>query len=268
MASSNFNAGMCPNCNEHLLLKQGLAFLVCPLCAKNITAREAKEDLERVYTNPAKLTENIAQILNLEKKYGPQLPYQILLVLKNKFPHNEEVAFLTLKMSGFNSQLLKEYLSNFAKFQKTISFAHEVLEHGMTPRHYELLPLFEQYIKNKTKGANNTRWVERLREMNASVAANPPRNTANVLIYTFYSGSSIINVALAVLFMVLSLSFYIYIAIALAALCAEMTVLYSHAKKYATRLTIPDGERALMVLFMCSIVVLVGGVFLGTFLFR
>jgi len=263
-----FSAGICPNCNEHLLLKQGLAFLVCPLCAKNITAREAQADLERVYTDPAKLNDNIAKIIKLEKKYGPQLPYQILLVVKSKFPHNEEVAFLALKMSDFNRLLLKEYLSNFARFKKAVSFANEVLEHGMTPRNYELLPLFEQYIDNKTKGANHTRWIERLREMNASVEANPPRDTAHLLIYSFYIGSVVINIALAVLFAVLSLSFYIYIVIALVALCAEMVVLYSHARKYANRLTIPDGERALMVIFMCSIVVLAGGVFLGTFLFR
>jgi len=92
---ANFSAGVCPNCKEHLLLKQGLMFLVCPLCAENIAARESKEALEQIYEVPLALNENIAQVLRLEKKYGPQLPYQILLVLKSKFPHNEQIAFLT-----------------------------------------------------------------------------------------------------------------------------------------------------------------------------
>ena len=260
---SNFSAGICPKCKEHLLLKQGLLFLVCPLCAENIGARESKEALELLYANPAALTENIAHVLRLEKKYGPQLPYQVLLVLKKHFPHNEEVAFLTLKMSGYNSFLLKEYLTNFAKFQKPVSFASEVLENGLTPRNWELAALFEQYIKNKTAGAVNTRWTEKLREMNAAIAANPPTNTANRLIYAFYIACTALNVALAAVLIILTIPLAISVLAALAILCLEMTVLYQHAKKYGNRLTVGDTERALMVMFMCSIVVLVGGVFLG-----
>ena len=241
---------------------------MCPLCAENIRAGESKELLEKNYADPAKLTDHIANVLRLEKKYGPQLPYQILLVLKKNFPHNEQVAFLTLKYSGYNSFLLKEYLTNFAKFQKPVSFASEVLENGLTPRHWELAPLFEQYIKNKTTGATNTRWLEKLREMNAAIEANPPKNTANTLMYTFYIASTAINVLLALAFVFFPIfgfpiEWFVSIPIGLVLLCAEMYVLYNHAKKYGNRLTIADRERALMVMFMCSIVILVGGVFIG-----
>jgi len=260
---ANFTAGVCPKCNEHLLLKQGLNFLVCPLCAENIIAREANEALEKIYADPAALTENIAQVLRLEKKYGPRLPYQVLLILKKNFPHNEEVAFLTLKMSGYNSFILKEYLTNFAKFQKPVSFAAEVLENGLVPKHWELAPLFEQYIKNKTAGSTTTRFLEKLREMNASIAANPPQKTASALMYTFYIMGSILNIGLTATLIIIRINFAFRLLIALAPLLLEMFVLYRHAKKYGNRLTIPDRERALMVLFMCSIVLVVGGVFVG-----
>jgi len=260
---TSFCAGVCPKCNEHLLIKQALTFLVCPLCAENIRASESKEILEQNYSDPAKLTDHIAEVLRLEKKYGPQLPYQILLVLKKNFPHNEQIAFLALKFSGFNSFALKEYLTNFAKFQKPVAFATEVLENGLTPRNWELAPLFEQYIKNKTTGSVNTRWVEKLREMNAAIAANPQKNTASTLMYSFYIGCGIINVLLAVAFIIFPIPFYISVSVGLVLLCGEMFVLYRHARKFGNRLSIGDKERAFMVLFMCSIVVLVGGTFLG-----
>jgi len=260
---ASFGAGVCPKCNEHLLIKQGLTFLVCPLCAENIRASESKEMLEKAYADPAKLTEHIATVLRLEKKYGPQLPYQILVVLKKNFPHNEDVAFLALKFSGYNSFLLKEYLTNFAKFQKPVSFAIEVLENGLIPRNWELAQLFEQYIKNKTKGAANTRWLEKWREMNAAIAASPPKNTANTLIYSFFIGCGILNILLAVTFIFAPIPYYFSIAIGFSLMCGEMFVLYRHAKKFGNRLSIGDAERALMVLFMCSIVILVGGIFIG-----
>lgn len=237
--------------------------MVCPLCATNIGAREAQEALEFIYANPGKLTENIAKVLVLEKKYGPQLPYQILLVIKRNFPHNEEVAYLTLRMSGYNSYILKEYLTNFAKFQKQISFAADVLENCLVPRNWELTALFEQYINNKTTGAVHARWLEKLREMNAQISANPPSSSANYLIYIFYIASGVVNLLLAALFILLTISLSISVLIAVSLLCVQMVVLYRHAKKYGGRLTISDMERGLMVMFMCSIVIIVGGVLVG-----
>lgn len=258
-----FHAGVCPRCSEHILLKQGLVFLVCPLCGENIGARESRESLELIYANPARVTENIAKVLLLERKYGPQLPFQILLVLKKNFPQNEQIAFLALKMSGYNSFALKEYLMNFAGAPKPVSFAAEVLENGLVAKNWELSPLFEQYIKNKTTGNANARWLEKLREINAAVAAAPANTAANTLIYVFYIACGIINVALATAFIVLEISFAISVFVTAALLCIEMFVMYRHARKYGTRLTISNTERALMVAFMCSIVVAVGGVFLG-----
>lgn len=236
---------------------------MCPLCATNLVAREAREALEFAYSNPAKVTENIAQILRLEKKYGPQLPYQILLVMKKRFPHNEEIGYLTLKMSGYNSFILKEYLTNFSKYQKPISYAEEILEKGMIPRNWELTPLFEQFIQNKTSGSVHARWLEKLREMNASIAANPPDAIANRLIYFFYIASCILNLSVTATFILFTIPLSISIFIAVALLMLEMAILYRHAKKYGGRLTIPDSERALMVVFMCAIVILVGGVLVG-----
>jgi hypothetical protein len=260
---ASFGAGICPKCNEHLLIKQGLVFLICPLCASNIGAREANDALNKLYCDPAQLTEYIATVIRLEKKYGPQLPYQILLVLKKNFPHNEEVAFLTLKFGGYNTFALKEYLTNFAKFKKTVSFASEVLEKGLIPRNWELAQLFEQFIKNKTEGTVQVRWLDALREMNASIAANPMKNTANTLLYCFYIVGTVLNVLLAAIFIVFSIKFAFSVIIAVSLLTVEMVILYGYAKKYGGRLTILDTERLLMVIFMCSIVVAVGGVFLG-----
>jgi len=263
---AEFSAGICPNCSEHLLLKQGLMFLVCPLCGENIGSRESKEVLEQVYTNPSKLAENIAQVLLLEKKYGPQLPYQILLILKKNFPHNEDVAFLTLKLSGFNRFMLKDYLTAFAKFQKPVPFAVEVLQNGLVPINWELAQLFEQYIKNKTSGNIQTRWLDKLREINAAIAASPQDTSASTWIHIFYVSCSVINVSLAAVFIIFAIEFVISVLITAALLCIEMTVMYFHAKKYGNRLTISNTERALMVTFMCTLVLTVGGVFLGALL--
>jgi len=261
--AGGFSAGICPRCEEHLLLKQGLMFLVCPLCATNLGAQESRDTLELVYSNPAAVTENIAKVLTLEKKYGPHLPYQILLVMRKHFPHNEEIAFLTLKMSGYSSFVLKEYLTNFARVPKPVAFAEEVLENGLIPRNWELTHLFEQYIKSKTSGLVHTRWLDKLREMNASIAANPPSNTANQLIFAFYIASSIINIIVVMAFILFSIPLTISIFIGVSLLCLEMAILYRHARKYGGRLTIADTERALMVLFMCSIVLVVGGTIVG-----
>jgi predicted RNA-binding Zn-ribbon protein involved in translation (DUF1610 family) len=260
---ASLSAGVCPKCNEHLLIKQGLIFLVCPLCGENIRAVESKDTLEKNYADPAKLTDHIATVLRLEKKYGPQLPYQILLVLKKNFPHNEEVAFLALKFSDFSSFMLKEYLTNFAKFQKPVSFAVEVLENGLTPRHWELAPLFEQYIKNKTTGAVKERWLGKLREMNAAIAMNPVKDYSGMLMHAFYIGCGILNVLLALLFVFFPIPYFVSVPLGLAVLAGEMLILYRHAKKHGNRLTIPDRERAFMVLFMCASVILIGGVIIG-----
>ena len=238
--------------------------MVCPLCATNLSARESQETLELEYGNPAKVTDNIAKILILEKKYGPHLPYQILLVMRRHFQHNEEIAYLTLKMSGFNSFVLKEYLAGFSRVPKPVPFAEDVLENGLIPRNWELTPLFEQYIKSKTTGIVNERWLGKLREMNASIAAHPPSSIANQLIYTFYIASGGINLLATTIFILFSfIPLTIAVMLGVGMLCVEMAILFRHAKKYGGRLTIPDHERALMVLFMCSIVILVGGTIVG-----
>ena len=55
----------------------------------------------------------------------------------------------------------------------------------------------------------------------------------------------------------------VFALIAIAVLFAEIVVVYLHNKNYGDRIEISEFERALMVIYMCTIVVASGGVFLG-----
>ena len=153
------SAGICPKCNENLLLKGNIPFLVCPLCAGNISTREALALLDAMCADSKKISANIAKCLSLEKKYGPQMPAQILMAMQRHFPNNEEIAYLALKMSGFPQSGVRGYLQVFASVAKPVAFATAFLDKALVGTNLYLGDLFEKYINNKLKGVEQKRYI-------------------------------------------------------------------------------------------------------------
>ena len=258
----NLSAGICPNCNEHLLLKSGVPFLICPLCGESLSAREGTAALDIVCADSKKLHENIAKCLKLEEKYGPQMPLQILHILARHFPHNEEVAYLIVKMSGYAPMAIKQYLASFAGIRKQASFAEEFLENALTFRHMAWADMFEQYIAHRLSGNQQARWHAKLDEMRTSYRPSG-ENRATGFLYVFYIFCGIINMAMAALFLFVSWHFLICVVVAISVLFSEILLLYLHNKKFGDRINISELERALMVGFMCTLVITLGGVLVG-----
>jgi len=259
----NLSAGICPSCNEHLLIKSGIPFLICPLCGENLSAREGIAMLDIVCADSKKLHDNIAQCIKLEDKYGPQLPLQILTVLAKYFPHNEEVSYLIVRMSGYSSLAVKQHLSGFASVKKTASFSEDFLENSLNFRHMCWADLFEKYINNRLVGNAQQRWLEKLREMRESYRPSGRENRSTVFLYLYYLLCGIINLSLVALFIIVSWGILVNVVVAIVILFSEIVLLYFHHKKFGDRLEISEFERALMVCFMCSLVIAMGGVFVG-----
>jgi len=260
---SALTAGICPNCNEYILLKKGVPFLICPLCGENLSARQAMATLEVICADARKLNENIAHCLKLEEKYGPELPLQILSVIEKFFPHNEEVAFLVVKMAGYGSYAVRGYLTNFASVKTPVPFAEEFMQKSLTFRNLGFADLFTQYINNKFTGKQQFVWKERIKEALASYKPKEHGKGATTLLFLYYILFAVVNIALSGFFILVNLNILFYIVITIGVLFIEIAFIYFHNRKYGDRLQISDAERALMVTFMCSMVIAVGGIFLG-----
>ena len=262
----NLCAGICPSCKEHLLIKKGIPFLVCPLCSDSISAREAEATLEVVCEDPQKLSENIAKVIKLERLYGPELPHYVLIVLAEKFPNNEDVAYLLVKMSDYHQFNVRKYLTTFAGSRKAVTFAEDFLDKTLTYRNMAMADMFEQYIKNKVTGNNRDKWLEKLDEMRKNFRPEGIEGRNMTYLYTVYIASTVINLALCMLFLLINIDFILSAIIAIAILFVQVTLIYLHGRKYGDRVEISETERFFVVAFMCSLVIVVGGMFLGAFI--
>lgn len=259
----NVNAGICPSCNEHILLKKGIPFLICPLCGESISAKQSAAVLQEMCSDPKMINENLLQCIKLEEKFGPSLPLQILAVLTENFPYNEDVAYLTVKMRGYSGLAVKQYLLAFSESKKKVPYADDFLDNAMTGKNMVWGHLFEKYIENRLSGSKQKWFRERIREMRAAYGSKETEERAVGVLYFLYIVCGIVNIALAGLFLFLNWHIIFYVMMALGVLSIEISLMYIYSRNFNEEIEIVGIERALMVAYMCSIVVAVGGVFLG-----
>ena len=263
----SFAPAICPKCDQFILLKIGKPFLVCPVCEANISAREASMLLDATCANPRRTNEIVAKCLKTQEEYNEiELSLKVLTVLNKHFPQNEEVAYLVVKMSGYASVNVKEYLTSFAETKRSAAFAEEFLAKALKFNNMACAVLFAQYIENKLPTQKQQKWKSQLADMLRVYKGDSSSTKAVSLIYTYYVVFSVVNVAMAVTYVFLHFWFLINVFIALAAFMAEVGLLFWHNKRFGNRMEVSDKERLLMVIFMSSIVLNIGGVLLAVFI--
>ena len=256
-------AARCPKCEKLLLCELSDVFVQCPHCEKNISVEESVELLQQICSNPALTSEILARCLEIERRHGPQLPLLVLSVVEEAFPLNEEVAFIILKISGFQSVLVRSYLSRFKNSKKKHPFAEDFLQEALTVRNMEFSPLFEEYIRAKLPPKRQQRYFELMRELRETYSKTSEGGRALTLLYIFYISAATLNLAMVVTFILVSWPLYVYAIIALFVLSVQISLLFLHNRAFGNRLKIADLEHLLMVIYMSSIAVAIGGTFLG-----
>jgi len=238
-------------------------FVVCPLCAKKIGIGESREKLDEYVSKPSNVSEAIAKCFDLNTEGEKGLAILILAQIMDKHPKNEEAAFMYVRLTRYDRIAVKQYLQTFKGDKKIQGFAREFLIMAMTVRNMEYANMFEEYIKNKVSPSGQKKYLGQLREQREVYVGSSHKNHALGFLFTVYVVGAIINLALIPLFILWEAHFLVYAGIAAGALVAEIGFLFFHNKKYGNRLDIGKIERLLMVIFMSSMVVAVGSVFLG-----
>ena len=240
--------------------------MVCPLCSDSISAREAEATLEVVCEDHTKLSENIAKVIKLERIYGPELPHYVLIILAEKFPNNEDIAYLLVKMSDYHPFNVRKYLTTFAGSKKLVTFAEDFLDKTLTYRNMGMADMFEQYIRNKVTNNNRDKWLEKIDEMRKNFKPEGIEGRNMKYLYTVYIASSVINLALCFLFLFTRIDFILSAIITISVLFIQVTLIYLHGKRFGDRIEMAELERAFVVAFMCSLVIVVGCMFVGAFI--
>jgi len=207
--------------------------------------------------------------ISLEKEYGAEVPLQILEKLQSKHPHNESVAFTYVRVSGYRPDLARQYLKTFAPIKKAVPFAADFLDNTMEPANASCAPQFAQYIENKLPADKQKKYKEKLGQLKETYTGSSNSGDGMMLMYAFYVAGAVVNIALAVMFFLLPLDIRtmykigIHIVIMMAVFGIEMLVLFLHNRTYGNRIGIESRERLLLVIFLSSIMVAIGGAIIG-----
>lgn len=271
----NFDAGICPKCQEYLLLKSSVPFLVCPMCGQSISSTEAKINLQNKCRDKDCVNDLIADCIVLEMQYGPELPFMILGELLENFPHLESPAYLITKMTGYRVDAVRSYLKAFAGTKSdpnNVPWAEEFLDACLDYRNMEFADLFVAYIENKIRPEKQAEYKNKVQKLRKEYTfkASDPRST--MWLQALYIGSSILNVLLFPCFMLLSgllspvMHFYfaVNMGIAMLVVSGEILLMFIHNKIFGNRLAMSNRERLLMAIFMASIVFVIGAGVMGS----
>jgi len=254
---------MCKVCDAFVLAETRTPFVMCPYCAKKVSVEESSEKFDEFISLPANTSVTIAKCLELESAEGVVLPILILGELIDKFPKNEELAFLFVRMMDYDRIAVKNYLTNFKGVRKKQPFAKEFLSEALTVRNMEYVNMFEEYVENKIEGRKKRKYLEIMQELKTAYVGSAYGDASLGLLYTFFVIAILINLGLTVFFILSNFHLVVYTLLALAVLAIEITLLFLHNRIYGNRLEISETERLLMVAFMSTIVIVVGGVFVG-----
>lgn len=271
----NLEAGNCPKCHEYLLLKPKTPFLVCPKCGETISAQAANAIVEGRCSNADQVNAIIAECVALEMKYGPDLPFMLLSKIVSNFPHLEKPAYLLVKLSGYDAGLVYDYLKTFAETKSdpiNVPWAESFLDSCLDYQLIDAADLFRSYVRNKIRKEKQSHYLYLIDKLVKEYTVKSDKPNATKWLMTLYIVSSLVNVALLPILMVLSgwmsqiFDFYfaVNIVLALAVVSVEVLLIFVHHKVYGNRLKISRSERLLMVIFMASMVFAVGAVVMGS----
>ena len=257
--------GICPACNDVVVVPQKLIYFSCPHCTGKGISSQSRGILESYCADPARTRELLDLCLSTDNEYGAEIPLFILETLANFHPYNEEIAFTRIKVSGWNPALVHAYLKTFAPARSIVPFASEFLNHVLQPRYVTLAPLIAQYIESKLPAQNQAKYKKQLTELKSNYVGVSSSGEGMKLMYAFYIAGALVNVAMVVFAVIISWHIAILVFMVLAIFGAEMLLLYLHYKNYGNRLEISQRERLFMVIFMCSLVLALGGTIIGAF---
>lgn len=248
-------------------MSQKNIFVTCPKCGESISGEEGTKKLRDWVADPANTTDVIAKCLELEERFGSEIPMAILLMVEDAFPLNEKIAFLNLKFNNYQKAHVKNHLTRFAKIKAKgyLPWAEEFLNSAMTVRNMEYSDLFEDYINNKVISKRKDKLIEMMRGMRASYTKTSTSNPALGFLYTFYVSGAVLNLGLVILYLFLNMPIFIFVLITATILAVELFILFLHNRIFGNRMEISDNERLLMVIYMSSIAVAIGGTFIGAF---
>ena len=256
---------ICSKCDELIICDKRDAFSQCPLCEKTISAHESIQSLRDYCAIPANTNDVIERCLRIEQVYGPELPLSILSILAESFPFNEHVAFLIVRMTNYDQQIVKNYLTRFKNHKKKAPFAEEFLEKAMVVRNMEFANLFEEYIE-RLPSYKQDRYVKLMRELYQSYIKVATSSPALSFLYGFYVIGGLLNFGMMLWFILDNMPLWMHAIIAAGVLGLQICFLFVHNRRFGNRVKISDRERLIMVIYMSSIVIAIGGVFLGTFI--
>lgn len=271
----SYSAAICPKCHHYLLVKDNVPFLVCPVCNESISNQESTTLLHERCHDADRINDVIADCIALELQYGPELPYLVLCEIVDAFPRQESPAYLLTKMAGYSVAAVRAYLRNFASIKSetdNVPWAEEFLDNCLTYQNMEFADLFSTYIQNKVAPANQAKYFDKLQQLRKEYTfkANNPRSTKTLMV--LYTVSSVVNVLLFPLFMllsgwlapILSMFYAINIGISIIVVCVEVLLLYIHHQVYGNRLGMSQRERLWMVIFLSSMIFALGAAFMGS----
>jgi hypothetical protein len=263
----SFSAAICPKCEEYILAKDGVPFLICPMCNGSISAHDALERLKLKCNDKDKANEVIGDCIALELQYGPQLPYLVLATLCDNFPKMEEPAFLLVRLSNFDMEPMYLYLDTFAKIKsnpKDTPWVTEFLDTVLLYKNMGYADLLSAYIENKCDKENREKYLkilEKLRKEYTDKSASPK---STMLLYWIYICSSVINILVLPIFMVLkNFNLLGTFSVSVLLACTEVGLMFWHNKVFGNRLSMTDKERLFMVIFLCSLFVALGAGVVG-----
>ena len=246
-------------------MRNTLPFVLCALCTQSISTGESIEALETAVIDAAQTSDLISKCLRLEKIYDTVVPLAVLNKLSRAHPENEQVAFLIVKFNDFNPIAVKVYLERFAEVEKKkTSFAEDFLEGALILKNMAFATEFGQYIENKLPKEKQQNWIKKLRELKEEyVGTRADSGMSLPFLYVYYVICTLANVAAAVTFIILDLGFLLSGGVMVGLFMVEVGILWTHNRWYGNRINLGKAERLLMTIFMCSVPVALGGVFLG-----
>jgi len=254
---------LCPACGGVVEVGNKMLFFACPHCGESASASVGRGLLEEMCADPSAVAEVIDLCLNLEQENGPDAALEILNLLAQHNPHNEELAFTLIRMAGYPLDMVGRYLTMFSAAKKVTPFAAEFLDHTIDPEYAMLVNQLEQYAENKLQPEKQKKYKERIAELRANYTGRNRVSSGMMLMNVFYIIGAVVNVAAAVFFLVVPIKIYWNIIIAIAVFAAEMLLLFLHNRSYGNRLGMDMRERIMLIIFMSSIFVAIGAIPIG-----
>ena len=257
--------GICPNCDNIVASKKKALFFSCDGCSQDIPLRQAVGAVYEMCKDPGQVNDVISLCLTLEKDTDVEVPLAIMTLLKNFHPDNEQVAFTHVRISGYDPDAVNQYLDKFANIKGTRPFATEFLDNAMQPANMMQSATFAKYITNKVPSTKQREYNGRLNYLKNEYTKGVGVGDGIISMYGFYVVCAVINVALAVFFIVGNLRFLFDLLIIIAAFGVEITVLFLHNRMFGNRLGMSRREMTFLSIFLSSIAVAIAGIFIGMF---